>query len=96
MLKLTPDKNDKYLYFDNDDAFYNFAVIPELVIIENPEVPGQYYTDFNFSDPYNRAKANGKKFVIRDWNSQIVKRGHVSYRTVTKPVDVLDEDDALD
>lgn len=96
MLKITNDANDKWMYFSDDDAFYTFAVVPELVINENPDSPGTYYTDFNFSDAYNKAVGAGKKFVIRDPNSQIVKRGHISYRTVTKPIEIYDEIDSIE
>lgn len=79
------------IYFDNDDAFYDFCVIPQLIILTRKDKDGNEYkyTDFDFSKQYLDALKNDMKFVIKDQNSEIAKRGEVSYRTITKPVQNL-------
>ena len=47
--------------------------------------------DFNLSNAYNDAISQGKKFIIKDPNSQIFKHQAVSYRTITKPIQNLEE-----
>jgi len=91
---------DNIIYFDNDNEFYEYAVVPQLVTIPYTSRDGseRYYTDFNFSTEYNDAVNNNMIFMIKDENSQICKRGRVSYRTITKDVSNLepwfdDEDD---
>ena len=71
------------LYFNTDDEFYRFCVVPELVI---RECPTGRYTDFNFSYVYLDAVNANKIFVIRQKDSQICKHNAVSYRTITKPI----------
>ena len=82
------DNDSKYMYFDSDDDFYKFCVVPEIkakpFTLDNGET---FYTmDFDLSNDYNMAIQNGNIFVIKDENSQICKHGAVSYRTITKPV----------
>lgn len=82
----------KVHYFDNDDEFYNFCVIPQLVVkkVLNNDNQEICYTDFNFSDAYNDEIANNTFFVIKDKNSQIIKHNNVvSYRTIGKKVQNL-------
>lgn len=71
------------MYFNTDDDFYRFCVVPKLVICECPE--GRY-ADFNLSDDYLNAVNANKTFVIKQKDSQICKHGAVSYRTITKSV----------
>lgn len=86
------DVKEKVIYFDNDQEFYEYAVIPELVSIPYTDKLGVdgYYTDFNFTPQYNNAINNGMTFIIKDKNSQIYKRGAVSYRTITKEISNLE------
>lgn len=93
MLKKISNENDKIMYFDSDDDFYNFCVVPKLEIIEYIDRNGDvaYHTDFNLSNKYYDAIKNGMKFIIKDEDSQIYKHGAVSYRTITKPIENLEE-----
>lgn len=77
------------MYFKNDDEFYNFCVIPSLVVKDsNVEIDGRTlcYTDFEFTKEYLDAVNKKTMFFINDPNSSIVKNQCVSYRTITKPV----------
>ena len=89
MLKLIPQK----MYFDCDDDFYRFCVVP--VIVPKERIL-RYCTirrsmDFNLSNEYQNAVDNGIQFIIKDPNSQICKHQAVSYRTITKPIENLEE-----
>ena len=83
---------DKIIYFDNDQEFYDYAVIPELVPIPYTDKSGieRYYTDFNFTPQYNNAVNNEMTFIIKDEDSQIYKHGGVSYRTIFKDIPNLE------
>lgn len=76
-------------YFDNDEEFYNYCVDPRIVPVDSGE--GYYYTTFNFTPQYLDDVKNGYKFMIKDENSTIFKRGCVSYRTMTKRVQNLEQ-----
>lgn len=88
------DKNN-IIYFTNDDEFYNYAVVPALYPIQTSKVDNYgnpvYYCDWNFSDVYNKALQNNTQFIIQDEDSQIYKHGAVSYRTITKPIQNLQQ-----
>lgn len=79
------------MYFNTDDDFYQFCIVPQLNTIEYTNNLGNtaYYLDFDFSYEYNKAIENGTNFVIKDENSNIYKNGCVSYRTITKPISNL-------
>ena len=81
------------MYFDTDDDFYKFCVVPVIVSKERtlPDGSIRKCMDFNMSYEYDNAVNNGKIFIIKYPNSQIYKRGAVSYRTITKPVSNLEE-----
>ena len=81
------------LFFNSDDEFYKFCVVPEIIPVEYVNQDGEikYYMDFNLSNAYNDAVKQGKKFIIKDPNSQIFKHQAVSYRTITKPIQNLEE-----
>ena len=83
---------DNKIYFDNDQEFYEYSVIPELIPIQYFDTTGteRYYTDFNWTPSYNDAVNNGMVFVIKDEDSQIYKHGGVTYRTITKDVPNLE------
>jgi len=91
MLKLT-SKNQNKLYFDTDDDFYEFCVVPKLVTREyiNPAGETAYYVDFDFTPEYREAVECGFEFIMKDIRSQIIKHGNVvSYRTISKKVENL-------
>jgi hypothetical protein len=84
MLKL----EDKDLFFENDDEFYEFAVVPALIFKKEG---GTTFTDFDFTDSYYDAINENRFFYIKDPKSLIAKRGALSYKTITKPVQNLGE-----
>lgn len=88
----TKKKNNNILYFDNDEAFYNWCVVPQLKTCEYTDNLGniKYFVDFDFTHEYLDAIAKGLRFIIKDEDSQICKHKAVSYRTITKNIDNLD------
>lgn len=89
------DNKQNIIYFDNDDEFYDYAVVPQLIPIKTDSVDKYgnpvYYCDWNFSSVYNNAIQNNTQFIIKDEDSQIFKHGAVSYRTITKPIQNLQQ-----
>jgi hypothetical protein len=83
---------DNIIYFDSDNEFYDYCVVPELVPVQYIDSEGneKYYSDFNLSSQYNNAINNGTRFIIKDEDSQIYKHGCVSYRTISKDIQNLD------
>ena len=83
---------DNIIYFDSDNEFYDYCVVPELVPVQYIDSNGneKYYSDFNFTSQYNNDVNNGMRFVIKDEDSQIYKHGCVSYRTISKDIQNLD------
>ena len=83
---------DNIIYFDSDNEFYDYCVVPELVPVQYIDSEGneKYYSDFNFTPQYNNAVNNGMTFIIKDEDSQIYKHGGVSYRTIFKEIPNLD------
>lgn len=79
------------IYFNNDDDFYRFCVVPQLFPVECVDDNGNvsYYTDFDFTYEYKKALEDNMFFMIKDENSNIFKNQCVSYRTITKPVSNL-------
>ena len=98
MLQVNKDYN--IMHFKNDDEFYNFCVEPCVIITECGCCNGKcnegccneccdnktYYQDFPYTNEYVKAVNEGKCFMIDDENSQIAKRGAVSYKSITKNV----------
>lgn len=90
-------KNEKYILFDNDDDFFQFALDPTPKVRRMDET--HCYYDFDFTNYYNEALNNNKFFVILDENSKITKHDAISYHLVTKrvknliPVYLYDERD---
>lgn len=80
------EKEDNILFFDNDEDFYNFCVEPRVFPVRDEHLQDLGYIDFNLSSAYQDAVTAGKYFMIKDLNSQIYKRGCVSYRTISKPI----------
>ena len=87
--KLNPGED--VIYFDNADEFYNFCVVPVLFAVKRRNKMGHYTmcVDFDLSPMYNDCVTKGKKFCIKDEDSQIFKHGCVTYRCVSKPVQNL-------
>lgn len=78
------EKQGNKYFFNNDDEFYIWAVVPELKILKGKVC---LYTDFDFTDECQKAIDDGIEFVICDKNSIIGKDGYISYRTITKHLD---------
>lgn len=89
MFKLNVNK----MYFDSDDDFYKFCVDPIIIPVEyiTDEGETKYSMDFNFTKSYQDAVNQGKIFIIKDPDSQIFKHQAVSYRTITKPIQNLEQ-----
>lgn len=83
---------DNIIYFDSDNEFYDYCVVPELVPVQYIDSEGneRYYNSFNFSSQYNNAVNNGMRFIIKDEDSKIYQHGCVSYRTISKDIQNLD------
>ena len=73
----------RIIYFDSDAEFEDWAVAPYATIklIENSNIP---YTSGDFSDEYRAAIEEGKRFVIKDEDSVVCKRGCVCKRVPLK------------
>lgn len=80
------DKENNTITFADDNEFYNWAVLPFDVFKRTEK--GTLIFTWNFTSSYEKAVDEGTKFVIDDPNSQIVKHQAVTYRTVTRPVEV--------
>ena len=81
------------MYFDSDDDFYQFCVVPLVVICDrvNKRTGDTiHYMDFDLSHQYHKAVEDGVTFIIKDEDSQICKHGCVSYRTISKTIDNLE------
>ena len=73
----------RIIYFDSDAEFEDWAVAPYATIkyIENSNIP---YTSGDFSNAYKAAIKAGKRFVIKDEDSVVCKRGCVCKRVPLK------------
>jgi len=88
-LNLYMDDKEKIMYFKNDDEFYEFCVMPKIIFRTeiNPTTNKEYYVaDWDFTQAYKNAIADGMYFMIKDENSSIFKHGAVTYRVATKPI----------
>lgn len=92
MLRLDENTKTPVMYFNNDDEFYKFCVLPVIITPEYTKADGTigHYADWDFTDAYKNAIRDGVHFVIKDENSQIYKHGELTYRVNTKPVQNLD------
>lgn len=84
-IKKMEDENN-IIFFDNDNDFYEFCVEPKVFPAKDEHLQDLGYIDFNLSAAYQDAVTAGKSFMIKDINSQIYKKGCVSYRTISKPI----------
>lgn len=77
------EKKKDIILFDSDAEFEDWAVAPYATIkyIENSKIP---YTSGDFSNAYKAAIEEGKRFVIKDEDSVVCKRGCVCKRVPVK------------
>lgn len=73
------------IYFESDDEFTDFCVAPYAVIKQSES--GVYYYHGEYSDLYKKAIEEGKKFVIKDENSQVYKHQRVCKRVLVPKAD---------
>ena len=73
------------VYFESDDEFADFCVAPYAVIKQSES--GVYYYHGEYSDLYKKAIEEGKKFVIKDENSQVYKHQRVCKRVLVPKAD---------
>ena len=71
----------RIIYFDSDAEFEDWAVAPYATIKYNSN---RYYGSGDFSNEYKAAIEEGKRFVIKDENSVVCKRGCVCKRVPLK------------
>ena len=61
-------KNNNILYFDNDEAFYNWCVVPQIKICEYTDNLGniKYCNNFEYTHEYLDAITKGLRCIIKD------------------------------
>jgi len=74
----------KVIIFENDADFEAYAIDPTYRIKTSDK--GTQYYNWSFTDAYTTETANGSKFLIKERNSKIVKRGCVTHGTISKKV----------
>lgn len=76
------------LQFDNDDEFDQYCIIPKLVkkSYVNKAGNNSEYMDFDFTPEYIDSVNNNDAFIIKDRQSNTLRRNCVSYRTIAKKV----------
>ena len=96
MLKVSKTNSEsKFKHFKDDNEFCQFAIDPNLVInTDRCVIDGKNISsyDFKFTDSYNKAIEDGTLFVIDDKKSLINKRGAVTIKLITKPIENLNVD----
>lgn len=80
------DEKNNTITFEDDNEFYDWAV-SQYDVFERTE-SGILTVTWNFTSSYDKAVSNGTRLVITDPKSQILKHQAVTYRTVTRPVEV--------
>lgn len=65
------------MYFDTDEDFQNFCVLPYTTLEKSP-ITGEPYQQWHFTKEYLDAVAAGTRFKIRNEDSVIYKRGMVT------------------
>lgn len=63
---------DDTIYFDNDQEFTDFCLAPYGVIVHPKDGSSPFFTGV-YSDEYNEAIKEGKRFVIKDEDSVVFK-----------------------
>ena len=64
------------MYFDTDEDFQNFCVLPYTTLEKSP-ITGEPYQQWHFTKEYLDAVAAGTRFKIKNEDSIIYKRGQV-------------------
>lgn len=93
MLKLANyTDSDNILYFANDDDFAKFCINPEIQVYKviNPDGVEFLRADYDFTQQYKDAVANGTRFCIQDLASHVNKDGLLGYRSTTKAIDNIE------
>jgi hypothetical protein len=80
-------KGTKYV-FDNDDELTEFCMCQYPTNYWNDKANLWYY-DYDMTDQYNQAIADGIVFIVLDPNSRAVKNGHINRGLITKCVKCL-------
>lgn len=75
--KIAAPQAPEILYFNTDDDFQNFCVLPYTTLGVS-EITGEPCQCVNFTKEYLDAVAAGKRFKIRNEDSVIYKRGMVT------------------
>ena len=90
------DLMDKECALNNYIDIIKAHIEGKTVLTKNKTTNEEWYklpnnfTDFDFTHEYLDAIAKGLRFIIKDEDSQICKHKAVSYRTITKNIDNLD------
>ena len=77
----------KYIEFEDDDDFTNYAIHPHYVFKTSSS--GKMYYDVDFTDEYLKDLGNGFIFDIDSDDSVVRKHQAVTFGTITKPVKIL-------
>ena len=64
------------MYFDTDEDFQNFCVLPYTTLEKSP-ITGEPYQQWHFTKEYLDAVAAGTRFKIKNEDSKIYKRQQV-------------------
>lgn len=71
--------NGNTIYFESDDEFTDFCLVPYGVIVYNEDGTPTTWTGV-YSDSYKAAREKGMKFVIKDEDSTVYRRKCVTKR----------------
>ena len=83
---MNTDEKNNTITFEDDNEFYDWAVSP-FDVFERSE-SGTLMSTWNFTSSYEKAVERGTKLIINDPKSSVVKHQAVTFRTVTRPVEV--------
>ena len=76
-IKISPSLDD-IMFFESDEEFTDFCVAPYAEIKKSEN--GNLYVAGDYSDEYKRCIEQGKRFMIKDEDSQVYKRQSVCKR----------------
>lgn len=80
------DKLNNSFIFENDDDLYDFAVIPEYVIVTDEM--GNQGMGWNFTEDFLDAIAGNAEFLMNDLNSRCLKHKAIDYKGISKPINI--------